>query len=293
MLQTRVPAEIIIVDDCSTDNSVAVAEAICTDNPIVRLIKRQKRGGPNEAIVTGLQHSSGDYVNFAAADDFVGPEFAAGAIASLEQYPQSAFCFFDPSSFDEESGEFTRIPLALATKPVYFSPDALEAIFAKNYFTISSNTVIYRRSAIVSIGGFSPELEWQADWFTNLVLAFRHGVCYRPQAAAHFVVNPDSYGAAGVNSPIGQKRLLFACLDALEGSYSDVAAHFKAAGLVPEMRFRVLLWLLGDPRGRRFVTLLLAGRLVKREIWAAFRPLVPVSVRRWMRRNAASATPKR
>jgi hypothetical protein len=288
LAQTHDPVEIIIVDDCSTDGSVSVADAICREHPTVRLIQHTRRGGPNAGIATGLADATGEYVCFTAADDFVDPNFAASAIASLAAHPQAAFCFFDPSGFHEQTGRFERVPLALAGAPIFFGSDAFEALLARNSFTISSNTVLYRRDVIAAFGGFPVGLEWQADWFANLVLGLRHGVCYRPEAPAHFVINPKGYGASGVRSAEGQKRLLFACLDALETQFADVAPRFRAAGLLPEMRMRTLLWLLSDPRGRRFLTPRLAARLVAREAWRALRPLTPTGVRRWMRRSAGS-----
>jgi len=289
LTQTRVPTEILIVDDCSTDDSVAVAKAICRENTRVRLIQRITRGGPNVAIASGLEQSKGDFVYFASADDFVDSDFASSAIDTLEKYPKAAFCFFDPSAFYEETGRFINIPLALAPTPKYFEPADIEVLFTRNDFTISSNTVVYRRSAISTIGGFLPELEWQADWFANLVLAFRHGICYHPGALAHFVIDPKSYGSKGVRSAKGQRRLLFTYLDALDGPFRDVASNFRTAGLLPEMRLRTLFWLLSEPRGRRFLTLRLAARLVRREVWTVLRPLTPIGVRRWMRRCSVGA----
>jgi glycosyltransferase involved in cell wall biosynthesis len=285
LAQTHDSVEIIIVDDSSTDDSVAVAEKLCREHSTVRLIRRHQRGGPNAGIATGLAEAIGQYVCFSAADDFVDSAFAAKAIESLEAHPNAAFCFMDPSAFHERAERFERIPLALAREPVYFGPDALEDLLARNSFTISSNTVIYRRNIIAEFGGFPPHLEWQADWFTNMVLGLRYGACYRPEALAHFTVSHAGYGASGVRSAEGQKRLLFACLDALENRFPDVAPRFRRAALVPEMRMRTLFWLLSDSRGRRFLTPKLAALLIAREAWTAIRPLTPTRMRRWLRRS--------
>lgn len=287
--QSRPPLEIVLVDDASTDDSRAVIDRLVARHPQVRAVYRTERGGPNEAIRSGLALIQSDLVRFAAADDFVGPEFVAGALASLERHPEAAFCFTDPCRYDAAQDSYETVPLALAPAPAYLDPDRMFAALARNYFTISSNTVVFRRARIEEVGGFPPELEWQADWFMNLVLSFRHGVCYRPEAHAYFNERRDSYGSRGVRSAAGQKRLLEACLAALEGPYADVRPAFRKAGVVPEMRLRTLVWLLGMARGRAYLTPKLAGRLILREGWALARPLAPTGTRRWLRRAVRGA----
>jgi glycosyltransferase involved in cell wall biosynthesis len=287
---SRIDVEIVIVDDCSTDDSPAVIERLAATYPSVRFIRHAERAGPNLAIATGLASARGKFVRFAAADDFVEPGANAGAIESLDANPDAAFCFSDPSEYFPDTDRFRKVPLALSETPSYFSPSSFEAVLASNYFTISSNTVVYRRDAIASLGGFPPRFEWQADWIANLVLAFRHGVCYRPEALSHFSVNPSSYGSKGVRFKAGQRRLLSLYLSALEHEYQDVAPHFRRAALLPpEMRLHQVLWLASDPTGRGFLTPRLVLRLLRLETWAHLRPYTPMTIRKWLRRRAAAA----
>ncbi|WP_376984651.1 hypothetical protein [Bosea sp. R86505] len=196
--------------------------------------------------------------------------------------------FLDPSRLLLPDEIVERVPLSLAPVPTYFDPDDMERLFRRNSFTISSNTVVYRRAAIAALGGFRKDLEWQADWMANLVTSFRLGAVYIPRALAHFTVNPKGYGERGVRSAEGQRRLLETCLRAIEQDYPDVADRFKRAGTIPEMRLRTLGWLLASERGRRFVSPRLASVLVLREAWARLRPLAPLGLRRWMRRRLAA-----
>ena len=287
--QSLPPKEIIVVDDASTDDSVAVATALARQYPNVVLIRRDRRGGPNAAVNTGLASATGTYVMFAAADDTVEPELFQRAVDLLVAYPQAAICFHDPSAVDTESRQLSPIPLYLAAGPSYFGPSDVESLFKYNSFSIPSNTVVYRREHITAIGGFRVDLEWQSDWMANLVLAFRYGACYRPETLAHFTVNPRGYGATGVRSAKGQRRMLFACLDALENDFADVRESFRRARLLPELRLRVLFWLLVDPRGRDYLTWPIARRLLARELWTLLRPLAPAALRRWMRRTVGEA----
>lgn len=285
--QTLPAFEVLIVDDVSTDGSDAVAEELSRQYPNIRLIRRARNGGPNAAIVTGLAEARSDFVTFSAADDFVEPEFLSCSVEALLAHPQAAFSFLDPSRRFVDSNRIEEISLALAPGTAFFSPDEFVALFRHNSFTISSNTVVYRRPAIQEVGGFRADLEWQADWMANLVLAFRHGAIYVPRALAHFVVNPKSYGESGVRSSEGQRRLLGRCLKAIHADYPDVERRFRDACLLPEMRLRTLFWLMQSDSGRAFLHPRMALRLLQRELWTQLRPFTPVAARRWLRRQVA------
>lgn len=63
--------EVVVVDDGSTDNSVALVESI--GDPRIRLIK-QENGGPSKARNTGVKNAKGNWILFIDADDEMLPE---------------------------------------------------------------------------------------------------------------------------------------------------------------------------------------------------------------------------
>jgi glycosyltransferase involved in cell wall biosynthesis len=58
--------EVIVVDDCSTDNSATIVESIHDER--LRLVRRESNGGKTAAIVSGLPHLSCDLVIIQDAD---------------------------------------------------------------------------------------------------------------------------------------------------------------------------------------------------------------------------------
>lgn len=66
--------ECIIVDDCSPDNSAALAEAFISDyngNILFKTLQHKQNKGVSAARNTGLKHASGEYVFFLDADDLL------------------------------------------------------------------------------------------------------------------------------------------------------------------------------------------------------------------------------
>ncbi|HSU33736.1 MAG TPA: glycosyltransferase family 2 protein [Bryobacteraceae bacterium] len=60
--------EIIIVDDCSTDNTSVVARRLAERHPQVRVIRHERNGGKTAALKTGFAATTGDIVIVQDAD---------------------------------------------------------------------------------------------------------------------------------------------------------------------------------------------------------------------------------
>lgn len=283
--------EIIVVDDASTDKSCDIVRQLLDIHKVIRLISLKKNSGVNAAINRGLQEARGDYVCVSAADDVVSPEFTRKAMLSLAQHPSAGFCFSDPGELLGDSGVIRRIPLYLSNLPCMFNPDDFGRILKKNFFSFSSNTIIYKRKALLEINGFLEDLKWYGDSFANFVLAFRYGACYIPEVLAFFRVSEGSYSARGTRQASDQRALLFRVLDLLkEVPYRDVAPRFRRAAIVPEMRPRTLLWVLLSQQHREHVTARLFFRLLAGGLWSVLMPHTPNQLRRLARWILGSLT---
>src|SRR6516162_540863 len=60
--------EIIIVDDCSADNSLSIANALAARYSIVRVLQHKKNMGKGAAIRSGISEAAGDFVAIQDAD---------------------------------------------------------------------------------------------------------------------------------------------------------------------------------------------------------------------------------
>lgn len=80
--QTHRPAEIIVVDDGSTDQSARIVESFISTVPMLRLI-RQANAGPSRARNTAIQASTSDLVALLDADDVWLPTKLAAQAAAM------------------------------------------------------------------------------------------------------------------------------------------------------------------------------------------------------------------
>lgn len=62
--------ELIIVDDCSTDNSSKIINEFCENNNRINRFRFKKNKGVSKARNYGIEHSNGDFIAFLDSDDF-------------------------------------------------------------------------------------------------------------------------------------------------------------------------------------------------------------------------------
>jgi succinoglycan biosynthesis protein ExoO len=67
--QTLPPLEILVIDDCSTDNTVEAVEALGREIPSLRLLSTPANGGPSAGRNVGLRAARGDWIALLDADD--------------------------------------------------------------------------------------------------------------------------------------------------------------------------------------------------------------------------------
>ncbi|WP_206460029.1 glycosyltransferase family 2 protein [Anaerovorax sp. IOR16] len=72
--QTYTCWELLIIDDCSTDDSIRLIEDFITDDNRIKLIRLEKNSGIAVARNAGLREARGSYIAFLDSDDFWHPE---------------------------------------------------------------------------------------------------------------------------------------------------------------------------------------------------------------------------
>ncbi|MGI9492662.1 MAG: glycosyltransferase family 2 protein, partial [Geminicoccaceae bacterium] len=68
LVQTRPPFEIVLVDDCSTDDLQSALRGFLDDRR-VRLVRQPTNQGVSAARNAGVQHAKGDLIAFLDSDD--------------------------------------------------------------------------------------------------------------------------------------------------------------------------------------------------------------------------------
>lgn len=85
MNQTYTNLELIVVDDGSTDNTVTICEGYAKIHKNIKLIQ-QENAGVSSARNKGIEESTGDYVTFIDADDWLESDAVEKMVSMLEKH---------------------------------------------------------------------------------------------------------------------------------------------------------------------------------------------------------------
>lgn len=98
--QTYTNWELFLIDDCSTDNSVAIIEEILANDPRINLIKNEKNSGPAITRNKGIKAAKGDFITFLDGDDIWYPSFLETSLKTCLDNNYE-FVFSSYKRFDE------------------------------------------------------------------------------------------------------------------------------------------------------------------------------------------------
>ena len=79
--QTLSHIEIIIVDDCGDDDSMAIANAFAKRDSRIRILKNKANLGTFNARIEGIKEARGEFILFVDADDYIMPNTCKKAYA--------------------------------------------------------------------------------------------------------------------------------------------------------------------------------------------------------------------
>lgn len=221
--------ELIIIDDASTDDSVAVLKSYARRDPRIRLYQNDKNAGVVATLNRCLAKARGEFVLGAASDDYVMPKYFDMAVKLLRAHPEAALVTGEVECKTDDGRTVYRGPGMWAPEPTYLPPDLL----AKRASDCGvPGPAIWRRELFLQVGGYKPELKWHCDWFALQVLAFRHGVCFIPLTTSIIRATPEAYSAAGQRKADTQRPVLQRLLRELaKPEYRDVLPRIGASGV--------------------------------------------------------------
>ena len=152
--QTGVEVDVIVVDDASTDGSLAAARELEARDSRVIVIEHMSNKGPVETFNDGLALASGEFLVRLDADDLLTPGSLARAVAVMRYYPTVGLVYGHPLHF---SGD--NLPAARKNPTgwtIWPGREWLTDRCANAYNVITSPEAFIRRSVVDQIGGLQP-----------------------------------------------------------------------------------------------------------------------------------------
>ena len=184
--QSFQPSEFIIVDDCSTDNSVEIIESFARKYPYIRLFRNKTNQGAINSFYKGFGLVTGDYLLVCSADDKVSPGLFEKSMEMLAQYPNAGLCCCRSGWIDEFGNELpfpVEEPL-ISSSPCYVSPDKALTLFFERGNWLEPNTIFWRLKAVRETDAFTRGSKNYLDAFALVLIPLVYGACYIPEPLA-------------------------------------------------------------------------------------------------------------
>ena len=182
--QTLPAAEIIVVDDGSTDETAA---EVAKFGDKVRYIK-QENAGVCAARNKGVANSTGEFIAFLDADDIWHPTKLEKQIAKFAEDDAIGLVHCGMREFDSETGE--TIATHMEGGEGWVADDLL--LWEKPVVNVSGTAIMISRNAFDEAGGFDTEMKVGEDWD----FCYRVARKYKAGFVREALVNYRSHNAA-------------------------------------------------------------------------------------------------
>lgn len=140
LAQTYPDFEVLVIDDGSTDGSLAICREFAQKDDRLRVIQKEN-GGVSSARNRGLEEAAGQYIAFVDGDDCIDPEMYTTMITILQD---TGADLVDCRVIKESQ----YMPRPYEKGDVEVSDHPLEYLSKKGYFIDSSLNKVYRRDFI-------------------------------------------------------------------------------------------------------------------------------------------------
>jgi glycosyltransferase involved in cell wall biosynthesis len=153
--QTMSDWELVVVDDGSTDGSLAILTEMAATEPRMKVISRPN-SGICQALNDGLKIAQGEYIAKLDADDLAEPDRFARQLAFLKTHPDVVLVGGAWRMIDEAGRYLTTLngPLDNA---------AIQQLALRGHAAVTHSCAMMRRSALDAIGGYDTYFKTNID----------------------------------------------------------------------------------------------------------------------------------
>lgn len=191
--QTYKDWELIVVDDCSTDNSVEAIKSFNDER--IKLFVNEKNLGLQKTVKRGIENATGEWIVFLESDDVITADNIEKKVSIAQKYNDINLIFNDCEFFgDEEKVRDFTIALK-KTRTLLCGKNYPQNMFYNFYlsnkiFTFSS--VMAKREDLLKIS-FEPPMDCLLDWWLWVQLAYIGKYYYIPEKFTKWRLHTDSY----------------------------------------------------------------------------------------------------
>lgn len=213
--------EIVLVDDGSTDSTVSICRLLASKDSRIKIVEKLN-GGVSTARNLGIEHSSGTWLCFVDADDWIDPEMLDWLVAQCMRHNADISVCGLTQHFSNRVGTTEQRVTDSALM------DSVAAL--KNVSIMQGRPVarLFKRSVIAGIR-FDSSLHYGEDWlFFCESIAKSRTIYYEPRPFYHQLINRE--GNSG--SSFDNSRTYFDAAVKVQSLYGSVSESLGRLALI-------------------------------------------------------------
>jgi glycosyltransferase involved in cell wall biosynthesis len=233
MNQTYGNFEVLILDDCSTDNSREIIETYRGHNKISNIVYNEKNSGsPFTQWKKGIEIAKNEWIWIAECDDFADPFFLEEAAKAIQEHASIGLFYCDGIIWENEnrstlkkfSHQKDQIFKTEKWYHSYFREGTTELNECLKFDNTINNAsgVVFKKDLLKKTGEKWKDFKYYGDWYLYLQLCMVTDIYYCNKPLNFYRNHPKSLLNAPTSSLIG-RREYFMILQSLY--YSDEVIH--------------------------------------------------------------------
>src|SRR5688572_8994109 len=172
--------EVLIMDDCSPDDTPAVAQSF--SDPRVIHVRNESNLGHLENYNYGISLARGRYIWLISADDYLRRPYVLGRyVGLLNTHPKVGYVFCSGIGVrDKQETGILKYSACSDRNRIFTGREFLRKQLRQNMVLAASGLV--RRECYEQLGGFPLDMPWAGDWYLWCLFALYYDVAYFAEA---------------------------------------------------------------------------------------------------------------
>lgn len=244
LMQTYRRFEVLILDDCSSDNTRNVALDLACRDTRVRYYRQKANVGHLANYNCGLEQAAGQLVWLISADDcLASATVLADLVAPFGDYDAIAYAFCRAQIIDEKGRPQEQ---TLPRADTAGLPDAPQVIRGHDFFIqliqgngVAAPAVLARKACYERTGLFHPALTHSGDWYNWLAFTLSGDVFFDPAAKVYYRKHATNMHRS-YQDPVHAVENTLLCYEEIEAllARQAVPARLRWAARLAKIRYR-------------------------------------------------------
>jgi glycosyltransferase involved in cell wall biosynthesis len=187
--QTTLPYEIIVSDDCSSDDTQEILKRLSNEISFLKIISHSKNLGIAANTDECLRVATGDFIVRLDSDDYLAPRYIERLSELLLKNPTAGYAHANVYEIDQ-NGHFLKQRRLFAKSGFQTSKDALRS--ALKGYRVAANIIMFRRSALEKVNYLRDRPDFGEDYHLSAsISAAGFGNVYLSEVLSYYRVWVD------------------------------------------------------------------------------------------------------